>query len=254
MNATTAGAIQNGKHIYAIVPSETPDNYGEIGINGCIVYKVQNGSLAAVVSDITTRRLRPERKNLAAHNLVLKTVLNETTPLPVSFGVVANNHEQVKAILKRHEDTLSEQLDRLEGKVEMSVRIALDVENVFEYFVANYDALRNARDQIFAKGRTPSQDERIEVGRLFERILNSERERFADNLTNSLEDVCAEIKRSTLRSEGDLVHLTCLVPRKKVELFEQFVEMQAEQFSDDFAFSLNGPFAPHNFVEMHLGF
>lgn len=254
MNALATSGIQNGKHIYAIVPSETPETYGEIGINGCVVYKVQNGNLAAIVSDITTRRLRPERKNLAAHNLVLRTILNDTTPLPVSFGVVANNQEQVKAILKRHEETLSEQLGRLEGKVEMSVRVGLDVENVFEYFVANYDILRNARDQIFARGRTPSQEEKIEVGRLFEQILNSERERYAENLTNSLEDVCAEIKRSALRSEGELVHLTCLVPRQKIELFEQFVGMQAEGFSDDFTFSLNGPFAPHNFVEMRLGF
>jgi hypothetical protein len=254
MNVATSAGIQNGKHIYAIVPSETPDNYGEIGINGCIVYKVQNGSLAAVVSDITVRRLRPERKNLAAHNHVLKTILNETTPLPVSFGVVANNQEQVRAILKRHENTLSEQLDRLDGKVEMSVRIALDVENVFEYFVATYDVLKNARDQIFSKGRTPSQDEKIEVGRLFEKILNTERERYADNLSNSLEDICVEIKQSPLRSEGELAHLTCLVPREKVALFEQCVEMQAEVLSDDFTFSLNGPFAPHNFVEMRLDF
>jgi Gas vesicle synthesis protein GvpL/GvpF len=254
MSTTPATAIENGKHIYAIVPSETPDNYGEIGINGCIVYKVQNGSLAAIVSDITTRRLRPERKNLAAHNHVLRTILNETTPLPVSFGVVANNQEQVKAILKRHEDTLSEQLDRLEGKIEMSVRVVLDVENVFEYFVANYDVLKNARNQIFAKDRKPSQDEKIEVGRLFEQILNNERERYADNLTNSLEDICAEIKQSPLRGEAELAHLTCLVSREKVELFEKCVEVQAEGLSDDFAFSLNGPFAPHNFVEMRLDF
>jgi hypothetical protein len=254
MNGLSTAGIQNGKHIYAIVPSEAPETYGEIGINGCVVYKVQNGKLAAIVSDITTRRLRPERKNLAAHNLVLKTILNETTPLPVSFGVVANNQEQVKAILKRHEESLSEQLDRLEGKVEMSVRISLDVENVFEYFVANYAILKNARDQIFAAGRTPSQDEKIEVGRLFEQILNSERERYADNLSEGLSDICAEIKRSSLRNEAELVHLTCLVSRQKVELFEQFIEMNADGFSDDFAFNLSGPFAPHNFVEMRLGF
>ncbi|MFH1185908.1 MAG: GvpL/GvpF family gas vesicle protein [Chloroflexota bacterium] len=59
-----------GKYLYAIVGGSGDRSYGPIGINGSVVHTLSNGSVAAVVSDMMDKRIRPERKNLAAHHAV----------------------------------------------------------------------------------------------------------------------------------------------------------------------------------------
>ena len=64
--------LEPGHYLYAIADAvESPPVYGNIGINGAAVYVISQGPLAAVVSDMTEKKIRPERKNLAAHNVVI---------------------------------------------------------------------------------------------------------------------------------------------------------------------------------------
>ena len=67
--------------------------------------------VAAVVSDITDKRIRPERKNLAAHNAVVKRLMEDTTILPVAFGTIADSPQAVREILSDHRDAFVEQLE-----------------------------------------------------------------------------------------------------------------------------------------------
>lgn len=248
----SAVSAVHGKHLYAIVPSSFGEIGRDIGINGAPVYKIQNNDLAAIVSDISVRRLRPERKHLAAHSAVLQTILDATTPLPIAFGVVADSHEAVKTLLKRHANVLQGHLTRLENKAEMSVHIKLDLDNVFDYFIRTNDDLRALKNRLYANGRTPNQNEKIELGRVCEQILNHERETAAQQLENALEDLCVDSNRAVLRHESDVANLTCLIEKADFDKFNAAVETFAGQFSDDFAFKITGPFAPHNFVELHL--
>lgn len=248
----TATAV-NGKHLYAIVPAAFHEIGGEhLGVNGSPVYTIQRDNLAAVVSDIAVPRLRPERRHLAAHSEVLQNLLLKTTPLPIAFGVVAGTQEDVQVLLKRHRSVFESHLSRLENKVEMSVRISLDLPNVFDYFIRTNEDLRAVRKSLFAGGREPSQNEKIELGRLCEAVLNNEREIMAQQIENSLEYLCSETRRADLRQEHELVNLICLVDKSKLQNFNAAIETVAESFSDDFAFKISGPFAPHNFVELRL--
>ncbi len=50
-----------------------------------------DGKVSAVVSDVPNRKIRPERRNLAAHHAVLRTLMADTTPLPMAFGIIAES-------------------------------------------------------------------------------------------------------------------------------------------------------------------
>ena len=58
----------------------------------------------------------------------------------------------------------------------MGLRVSLDVPNIFEYFVNTHPELRTARDRFLGPYRNPSQDDKIELGRMFDRLLNEDRE------------------------------------------------------------------------------
>jgi hypothetical protein len=54
------------------------------------------------------------------------------------------------------------------------------------------------------------------------------------------------------RNEREALNLACLVRREETAEFENAVFKAAKLFDNNFAFDYNGPWAPHNFVQIDL--
>jgi len=249
---STKVAQKKSLYIYAIVNGKFNLEYGPIGINDAPVYTISNKSVAAVVSETPLKKIRPERRNLAAHQAVLKRIMEQTTPLPVAFGIIANGAKAVEKLLTANKQAFLNQLKQVADKVEMGLRIVWDVPNIFEYFVHIHPELRAARDVLLGTNREPSQENKIEVGRLFDRLLNEDREEYAERIENILTPCCDDIKKNESRSEREALNLACLVGRDKQSKFETAVFEAARLFDNNFAFDYSGPWAPHNFVNIEL--
>jgi hypothetical protein len=243
---------KNGSYLYAVVSGSDGRAYGDFGIHGGSVYGISGGRVSAVVSDVPIKKIRPERRYLAAHQEVLKQLMKEITPLPMTFGIIADGPKAIQKILTRNQEAFLEQLYRVEGKVEMGLRVAWDVPNIFEYFVHTHADLRAARDRFFGTHREPTHEEKIEVGRMFERRLNEDRETYTDMVEQIVSPECFEIKRNTPRNEREVMNLAGLVGRKDQPKFEAAIFKAAGLFDNNFAFDYNGPWAPHNFVDIDL--
>lgn len=136
--------------------------------------------------------------------------------------------------------------------VEMGLRVSWDVPNIFEYFVHIHPDLRAARDRFLGPYRNPSQENKIELGRLFDHLLNEDRETYTDQVADILSPYCQEIKRNHCRNEGEVMNLACLVRRQALDRFEEGVFAAARLFDNNFTFDYNGPWAPYNFVKVDL--
>jgi hypothetical protein len=209
--------------------------------------------VAAVVSDVLNDKIRPERRHLAAQQAVLKGLLSQADAmLPMAFGIIADGPKAIQKILSRNHKAFLQQLQRVAGMVEMGLRVSLDVPNIFEYVVNTHPELRAARDRFLGPYRNPSQEDKIELGRLFDRLLNDDREAYTEKVEEILSHYCREIKRNKCRHEGQVMSLACLVPRQAQDQFEEGVFAAAKLFDNNFTFDYNGPWAPHNFVELNL--
>ncbi|MBI2189183.1 MAG: GvpL/GvpF family gas vesicle protein [Acidobacteria bacterium] len=244
---------RNGKlYLYAIVSGLERAMLGSVGLAGGRVYAITTGRATAIVSRIS-ETLRPERRHLAAHHDVLKRLMAESDAvLPVAFGTATEGSTAVRQILSRNQKDVLHALRRLAGRVEMGLRVTWNVPNIFEYFVATHPELRAARDRFFAGGREPSQDEKIEVGRMFDRLLVEDRDRHAERVEESLASCCVEVKRLKPRQEREVVNMACLVARERQEEFERAVFKAAQGFDNGYAFDYSGPWPAHNFVEIAL--
>ncbi len=246
-------ATARGRYLYAIVDG-TSD--GEIldysGLDSSTVYTIGGDAAAAVVSDLPNQKLRPERRRLAAHHAVLKELMTDHTVLPMAFGLMADGPEAVRRILRINGDSIASQLDRVRGRVEMGLRVAWDVSNIFEFMIGIHEELRSLRDQVFRGGRTPSQDDKIDLGRAFDRLLTASREAHLDRVTSALSSCTVEVRANPPRSEREVLNLACLIDRDAQQAFEQGVLQVARRFDNNFAFDLNGPWPPHNFVDITL--
>jgi hypothetical protein len=252
MAQKTAIAECKKRLLYALIPATPQLYYEHLGIGDTCVYTISEGGISAVVSDIPSLRLRPERRNLAAHQGILNRLMEFTTPLPMAFGTIAHSAEAVREMLECNLDAFLKQLNGVAGKAEMILRVKWDVPNIFEYFVATQRELMLARDRLFGMDREPSQADKLEIGRLFERLLGEEREALAEKVEQAVSGCGSKIKRNKCRTEMEVMNLACLVPRDRLIAFEDRIFHAARLFDNNFAFDYNGPWPPYNFVELSL--
>ncbi len=251
-----------GRYIYAIVNDDResagtteggfPWTSEPLGFDGCPVYAIAAGQAAAVVSDVPNRPLRPERRNLATHYGVLTRLMPHSAVLPMGFGTIADSAESILLILQVHQEAVLQQLQRVEGKFEVGLRVSWNVPNIFEHFVSTHPELRESRDKLFQPGRDASPHEKLELGQLFDRMLNAERAEHTLRVVGALHPACFEIKENPARDEREVMNLACLIGRNAQGTFEQAVFGAAREFNDAYTFDINGPFPPHNFVDLDL--
>jgi len=109
-----------------------------------------------------------------------------------------------------------------------------------------------ARDRLLGVNSAPTQEHKIEVGRMFDRLLTEDRETYAAQAMGMLADCEFEIRALKCRSEREVMNLACLIRREAMPRFEAAVFEVAKQFDNNFALDYNGPWAPHNFVDVDL--
>ena len=245
-------AARQKTYLYAIITGGRERVYGGFGIDGQNVYSIAAGKVAAVVSAFSGEGVRPERARLTAHHEVLKRLMAESTPLPMKFGIVAESPATVRRMLARNHQSLVGQLERLAGKVEMGLRVTWDVPNIFEYFVNTHPELGLARDRLLGVNCAPTQEHKIEVGSMFDRLLTRDREAYETRAMEMLQTRECEIRPLKCRNEREVMNLACLIRKDAMARFESSVFELAKQFDNNFALDYNGPWAPHNFVDVDL--
>ncbi|MCX5867736.1 MAG: GvpL/GvpF family gas vesicle protein [Proteobacteria bacterium] len=252
----TAGKSSNrdGIYLYAIVDNKGWCTDRDIGIDGAQVYPISNGRVAAMVSKVSYERIRPERRHLSAHQQVLNWLMKVTTPLPVRFGIIADGPKAIQNILSHNQETILDQLGRVAHRAEMGLIVTWDVPNIFEYFIDTCSELRTARDRIFVNRREPTQEEKIEIGQMFDLLHNEYRAVYTEKVEEILSPYCFEIKTTKCRGDQEVMNLACLVDRdsEKMSEFEKGIYKAAKLFDDNYSFSCKGPWVPHNFTDINV--
>ena len=89
---------ESGRYLYAITDAVEHPVCGDIGINGRRSMPSPKGRSRRWWVTLRTNGSGPERKNLAAHNAVVKRLMEDTTILPVAFGTIADGPQAVREI------------------------------------------------------------------------------------------------------------------------------------------------------------
>jgi len=245
-----AGSPSTSLVLYGVMPAGETIPEGLKGLGDHPVQVAESAGLLAVYSASPGKKVRPERRHLSAHQHVVQTLARQGTVLPVAFGMLFPSVARLAALLGEHAEAFIEQAEHIQGRVEMTVRVSITEENVFQHFVERSGDLERLRDRIAAGGA--GHDLKMQAGRLFEDLLGARRDEATYMVDTLLEPVSAEIAPATLRLEKELVHAACLVERGRVEEFEAAVMKAAELFDDSHTFALSGPWPAHSFVSLRL--
>ena len=249
----TDTAVASGRYIYSFVNGSSASQIMSkqlVGLCDAAIEVLTEGDLGVVVSAISDTKIRPQRKLLAAHQHVVTEIAKNWNALPVAFGLIADDEDDVRSVLERNSTLLHEQLERIQGKIEMFLSIKWTAPNVFQYFIDRYSDLAQSRDYV-ATGQA-SREEQIELGRQFEQLLRAEREQFTAKVESILQPVCVEFDTQPLRAEAEILRMACLIERDNEAAFTDAVYQAASHFDDAFNFAFNGPWPPYSFVKLAL--
>ena len=165
-----------GRYVYAVIDdSVEQEMFDNVGVDGARVYTLGDGRHAAVVSDVPNRRIRPERRRVAAHHEVLKRLMVAHSVLPMSFGMIADNarsgapHSRCRTGPPSPHNSAG-----CEAKSRWA-RESCGIKRIFMNTLSlRTSDLKTYRDRL-SGGREPSREEKIALGRLFDNVLSAAR-------------------------------------------------------------------------------
>lgn len=210
------------------------------------------GPVVALVSSIETAEVLATRRNLLTHARALEAMMTLGPALPMRFGLITTDAEQIAATISPHAGRLGRLLDELDGCVEIGVKIAWDRTRAMREIVAEQPGLTRAYQSLQGRSETETHYERIELGRRVEAAMREKRtaeaERYAETLGAHARD------RVIQEPDDDMMVLKAdfLVERSSEPALMQAVEAIEAADPERVSISYVGPAPVYNFVNLQL--
>ncbi len=110
------------------------------------------GPWCLIYSDHDDQEILPKRRFLMAHTKVLEHILPLCTVLPARFGLIASDVAQVSALIGDNHDQIAEQFAKVQGAVELGVRISFPRQDALDAALQSTPALRAEQEALRKSG------------------------------------------------------------------------------------------------------
>ncbi|MCQ4043724.1 GvpL/GvpF family gas vesicle protein [Streptantibioticus rubrisoli] len=234
-------------YVYAITSADHPlrlNGVKGVGDPAGELRALGTQALSAVVSDAPVG-LRAKRRDLAAHQGVLERLLADGAVLPMRFGLVAPDDEQVLTALDNQRDAFVERLRELDGCVEFNLKASRDEDALLREIVAESEEVRRLNE--FTRQNPDAHEQKVALGELLSAEIDSRNLVEAQRIVAQLESLAVR-HRAAEQQDANFLNVSFLVKRDNAEPFSQAVWEEAERRGAEYSLSLNGPLPPYSFV------
>lgn len=204
--------------------------------------------LAAVVGTFAEDRELGRAADLLTHDRVVGAfVAAGTTVLPLRFGtLVADEDAVIDDVLAARHNELRDELDRLEGRVQYTLKVRYDQDVVLREVVAADPEIARLRAETSGDG-TASLDRRMRLGELVVHALEQCRARDAQTVLDELGAVAAQ-RAHEPGAPDEVLGMALLVDRERASAFERRVDKLARRHHPRLRVRLVGPSPAYDFV------
>jgi hypothetical protein len=238
------------KYVYGIIGDPEEKNFKSRGLEDSQVYTITYRNLAAVVSDSSLGEIDPTRRNVLAHTMVQDELLKRCTFLPMGFGTVAADQDQVRKLLERNYDALVSELQRLTGKIEAELKIFWDEKAVMS---ENQEFLGRMKARIAsAASAIEAQRLAIEAGMSIERIIRDWKAAYADRIYSALKELASDARVNAPAGVKNLLNASFLIEKARENEFVEQVRKLDFEYRGKMNFKYVGPLSPYDFVGIKL--
>jgi Gas vesicle synthesis protein GvpL/GvpF len=247
----SAGAA-SAVYVYGVVAGPAPA-IGDPGVGSGRVRAIEEGGLAALVSDVSAEWRAAGRADVEAHDRVVGGLVGRGTVIPMRFGIVMASDEEVRErLLGLHAGELTSLLERLDGRVQMSLKAFYVEEALLRKVLERHPELKRRSMALEAVPPAASHDQRIALGRDVAAAVEEQRGLDEQALVAPLAEVAEEILVDAPASDRQAAAFQLLVHRDKRERLDAAVQRLAQQHGDRFALRYVGPVPPYSFADLSL--
>jgi hypothetical protein len=248
------GNSNYGKLFYSVILTDRECNFGPVGLDNETVHSINYKGVGALVSDYPrVDSIKLLRKNLAPYHQVNKKASEQFTTIPARFGQIARDAGEVDIALRKNYQPIQKELARLDGKVEMGLKISWNVEDVFEYFIGKDDKLRILRNKLMNGNKPPNQSDLINFGHYFHERMDQARKQITETTLAALPS--GEARTEDIHEDKMVTNATLLIEKVLLNQLENTIEELSMSMGSEYNLKLDGPWPPFSFVErleLHL--
>jgi hypothetical protein len=238
------------EYVYGIVEASAAEPTGT-GIRNAPLRLIPGETAAALVSDLQGEELNFGREEAMTHARVLEEALSRGTVLPMRFGVVVADPDEVRErILDGHAAALAAQLEQLGGKVELAVRAVFEEEPLMREIVQANPEIARRRERLRGQPEDATYYERIGLGEMVAAAVERARENNAHTILEVLSPLALAVEIGQPSHERVVLSASFLVDRAGLDRFDQALEEIAAGQAGRIRFKLTGPLPPHSFVQL----
>jgi hypothetical protein len=241
--------VPRWRYIYCIIPSKNQQNFGTIGIKGEEVYTIHYKDVAAVVSNSTENNYEVLDEGIT-HQKVVEAAAKTFSVVPMAFGQVSTESD-VKSFLSKNYYNLKNTLDKLNGKVELGLKVSWKMDAIMKEIVVSNDKIRILNKQISSKPKDRTYQSRIELGKMVAEELEKRGKRVTSEVFNQLGPLAVDSKENKPLSNDMFLNAAFLVEREKEKKFDEKVNGIEDVFGEKISMKyVIAP--PYNFVNLRI--
>jgi len=245
---------KEGKYIYCIIDTKQERNFGPIGIGGRgdEVLTIGYDDLSMVVSSCPMTKFIVSRENMLAHMRVIEKVMNEfDSVLPVRFGTVASNADEIRNFLDRRLREFRSLLRNMDHKVELGVKGSWkNMKVIFEEIVEENREIKKVKEKIQNEVGKKNIQAKTEVGKMVEEALKKKKEREAEKIVGALRRTAFEYKLNKTIGDEMFMNAAFLVDKGREKEFDNIMDDLSDEYKDRVKFIYAGPMPVFNFVNI----
>ena len=248
------GTPQEGCYVYGIIAGGPPLSFGKTAIGGVTshVITVHQDGLAAIASAVKTAILDPTRENALAHEHVVERVMQTHTIIPMSFATIFRSEDDIRQVLKSIAPALRDVLSRMEGKIELGLKVTWHRDKIIERLRHEHEEIRKFNAELAEKKLQSTYFARMQLGRMIDRALEERAAAMVQEIYEGLRPVCQASRDNRPIGDKMILNAVFLLERKNEAEFDRIIQRISEKFGDLLTLRYSGPWPPYNFVNIRL--
>ncbi len=236
------------EYVYGVVEHTARAPSGQ-GVAGTRPRLIAGDGAAALVSDVPDQPLTLGRDDALAHARVLADAFAAGTVLPMRFGVVMADADDVRLrLLAGHAGELQGQLAALTGKVEVNVRATYKQDELLREVLGEDRSIMRLRESLQGQPEDATYFARIELGERVSAAMQRKRESDSAGIIEALSLAALAVEVAEPHHERIVVHASFLVQRDRLVELDEVLEALARAQADRIRFTCSEEMPPHSFV------
>lgn len=217
------------------------------GLTDSGVRLIPHRDLVAIVGDANQEHYQASRRNIKAHEEVIEEVMEGSDVVPLRFGEVAPDDQEVRRmLLEKQYEGLIERLDRVHDRVELALRVSFDEAKLF-------DELRTTHANLVSAGQqAASYEDRVTLGQNVAREIETKCKLAAEKILDELRPLAVDVTVGEPTTDLMILNAAFLVDRSRLDEFDNRVRALGEREAGRQQFRYVGPLPPYSFVGLHI--